>query len=186
MNAYFDSLVYMMIMMVVLFMFSFPAMYIYSNYNALRNEAMYTFTKFSLGNLGKLYFWVTISRRFFYYLLICSDRFRLFAIGMQVWSIAHRSQQIWNYSRISAISKSLHEWQKFIEMLPSFERERCVRSPQVNVWWLGKMCPQCHPDQKYLHDERGHQQLDSGERLFGGIGFLHLNSLYTWWRRPDW
>ena len=29
MNAYFDSLVYMMIMMVVLFMFSFPTMYIY-------------------------------------------------------------------------------------------------------------------------------------------------------------
>jgi hypothetical protein len=60
MNAYFDSLVYMMIMMVVLFMFSFPAMYIYSNYNALRNEAMYTFTKFSLGNLGKRLYYLNL------------------------------------------------------------------------------------------------------------------------------
>ena len=55
MNAYFDILVYMMIMMLILFVFSFPAMYIYSNYNALRNEAMYMFTKFSLGNLGNIF-----------------------------------------------------------------------------------------------------------------------------------
>ena len=89
MNAYFDSLVYMMILMVVLFMFSFPAMYIYSNYNALRNEAMYTFTKLSLGNLGKQIYLVISYRRFFYYLLICSDRFGVFAFGMQKRGIAH-------------------------------------------------------------------------------------------------
>ena len=53
MNAYFDTLKYMMILMLLIFVFSFPAIKIYSSYDALKNEAMYMFTKYSLGNLGK-------------------------------------------------------------------------------------------------------------------------------------
>ncbi len=52
MKAYYDSLIYMMILMFILFVFSLPAMNIYSKHNALRNENMYMFTKYSLGNLG--------------------------------------------------------------------------------------------------------------------------------------
>lgn len=52
MNAYFDTLKFMMILMLVLFLFSYPAMHIYSKYNALQHENMYLFTRFSLGNLG--------------------------------------------------------------------------------------------------------------------------------------
>ena len=37
MNAFFDTLKYMMILMIILFTFSFPAMYIYSSFNALEN-----------------------------------------------------------------------------------------------------------------------------------------------------
>ena len=53
MNAYFDTLKYMMILMFILFLFSMPAMYVYSSYSALQNENMYVFTKLSLGNMGK-------------------------------------------------------------------------------------------------------------------------------------
>ncbi len=53
MNAYFDTLKYMMIMMLLIFVFSFPAIKIYSSYDGLKNGAMYMFTKYSLGNLGK-------------------------------------------------------------------------------------------------------------------------------------
>lgn len=52
MNAYFDTLKYMMILMFVLLVISLPAMSLYSSYNALQNENMYMFTKFSLGNMG--------------------------------------------------------------------------------------------------------------------------------------
>ena len=52
MNAYFDTLKFMMILMFILFLFSYPAMYIYSSYDALKHENMYLFTRFSLGNLG--------------------------------------------------------------------------------------------------------------------------------------
>lgn len=52
MNAYFDTLKYMMIMMLLIFVFSFPAIKIYSSYDGLKNGAMYMFTKYSLGNLG--------------------------------------------------------------------------------------------------------------------------------------
>jgi hypothetical protein len=55
MNAYFDTLKYMMILMLLIFVFSFPALKIYSSYDALKNEAMFMFTKYSLGNLGKHY-----------------------------------------------------------------------------------------------------------------------------------
>jgi hypothetical protein len=52
MNAYFDTLKYMMILMLILFAISVPAMTLYSSYNALQNENMYLFTKYSLGNMG--------------------------------------------------------------------------------------------------------------------------------------
>jgi hypothetical protein len=52
MNAYFDTLKFMMILMFCLFVFSLPAMHIYSSYNSLMHENMYLFTRFSLGNLG--------------------------------------------------------------------------------------------------------------------------------------
>ena len=52
MNAYFDTLKFMMILMMLLFLFNFPAMHIYSQYDSLKNEAMYLFTRLSLGNLG--------------------------------------------------------------------------------------------------------------------------------------
>jgi len=52
MNAYFDTLKYMMILMSILFAISLPAMTLYSSYNALQNENMYLFTKYSLGNMG--------------------------------------------------------------------------------------------------------------------------------------
>ena len=52
MNAYFDTLLYLMIMMVFICVFSLPSMYIYSSYSAIRGEAMGTITQFSLGNMG--------------------------------------------------------------------------------------------------------------------------------------
>ena len=52
MNAYFDTLKYMMILMFILFLFSVPAMAIYNSYDALKSQPMYLFTRLSLGNLG--------------------------------------------------------------------------------------------------------------------------------------
>jgi len=53
MNAYFDTLKYLMILMILIYVFSFPTLLIYKSYDSLKNEAMYMFTKYSLGNLGK-------------------------------------------------------------------------------------------------------------------------------------
>jgi hypothetical protein len=52
MNAYFDTLKYMMVLMFLIFTFNFPAMHIYSSFDSLKHEAMYMFTQYSLGNLG--------------------------------------------------------------------------------------------------------------------------------------
>jgi hypothetical protein len=56
MNAYFDTLRYLMILMFILMLFSLPAMFIYSRYNALEHQDKYIFNKFALGNMGKIYF----------------------------------------------------------------------------------------------------------------------------------
>ena len=52
MNAYFDTLFYLMIMMVFISVFSLPSMYIYSSYSGIRADAMGSITQFSLGNMG--------------------------------------------------------------------------------------------------------------------------------------
>ena len=61
MNAYFDTLKYMMVLMLILFIFSMPAMYIYKSYNSLQHENMYLFTQLSLGNLGNILSRLTIN-----------------------------------------------------------------------------------------------------------------------------
>lgn len=52
MNAYFDTLRYLMILMLLIFVFSVPTMYIYSSWGAIEKDAMGAITKFSLGNMG--------------------------------------------------------------------------------------------------------------------------------------
>jgi hypothetical protein len=84
MNAYFDTLKFMMILMLILFFFSSPAMYIYSNYNALQHETMYMFTRLSLGNLGNDK-WITLDRRCCNYMLICPVGLAVPADVLQVW-----------------------------------------------------------------------------------------------------
>lgn len=54
MNAYFDTLRYLMIMMLLIFVFSIPAMTIYNSYGAIEKDAMGMITKYSLGNMGKI------------------------------------------------------------------------------------------------------------------------------------
>lgn len=54
MNAYFEKLKYFMILMMFLFFFSLPSIYIYQSYDALASQPMSFVTKYSLGNMGML------------------------------------------------------------------------------------------------------------------------------------
>jgi hypothetical protein len=87
MNAYFDTLKYMMILMLLIFVFSFPALKIYSSYDGLKNEAMYMFTKYSLGNLGKYNKSSnSIANRWFLNNLPnCANRFQLLTNFLPYW-----------------------------------------------------------------------------------------------------
>lgn len=78
MNAYFDTLKYMMILMLLIFVFSLPALKIYSSYDALKDGAMYMFTKYSLGNLGKNLY-IIFFRGLANNMPDCSYRFNLYA-----------------------------------------------------------------------------------------------------------
>lgn len=55
MNAYFDTLRYLMTAMLFIFAFLIPTMGIYQYYGAIKNDAMGVITQFSLGNMGKIY-----------------------------------------------------------------------------------------------------------------------------------
>lgn len=55
MNAYFDTLRYLMILMLFIFVFMIPIMAIYQHYGAIKNDAMGVVTQFSLGNMGKIF-----------------------------------------------------------------------------------------------------------------------------------
>jgi len=52
MNAYYDTLKYMMILMMLLFTFSLPSVFIYSSYSGIVKNSMGFITRFSLGNMG--------------------------------------------------------------------------------------------------------------------------------------
>lgn len=78
MNAYFDTLKYMMILMLLIFVFSLPALKIYASYDALKDGAMYMFTKYSLGNLGKNTN-INFFRRLPNNMPDCSNRFYIYA-----------------------------------------------------------------------------------------------------------
>jgi hypothetical protein len=52
MNAYYDTLKYLMVLMLLLFVFSLPSVFIYSGYGALVKQSMGFVTKYSLGNMG--------------------------------------------------------------------------------------------------------------------------------------
>jgi hypothetical protein len=54
MNAYFDLLRYLSLLMFLIFVFSIPAMTIYKSYGAIKDDAMGVITQFSLGNMGKI------------------------------------------------------------------------------------------------------------------------------------
>jgi hypothetical protein len=56
MNAYFDTLRYLMILMLFVFVFFIPNMAIYSHYGAIKSDAMGVVTQFSLGNMGKIFY----------------------------------------------------------------------------------------------------------------------------------
>jgi lipoprotein signal peptidase len=52
MNAYYDTLKYMMILMMLLFTFSLPSVFIYSSHSGIVKNSMGIITQFSLGNMG--------------------------------------------------------------------------------------------------------------------------------------
>ena len=52
MNAYFDTLKYLMIMMSFITLFCIPTMSIYAKYGAVGEESLDPFTIFTLGNMG--------------------------------------------------------------------------------------------------------------------------------------
>jgi hypothetical protein len=52
MNAYFDTLRYLMFMMLFIFVCIMPVMYLYSGYQGISKDAMGAVTRFSLGNMG--------------------------------------------------------------------------------------------------------------------------------------
>ena len=54
MNAYFDTLKYLMQMMIFITIFSIPTMSIYAKYGAVKQESLDPFTVLSLGNMGIL------------------------------------------------------------------------------------------------------------------------------------
>ena len=54
MNAYYDTLKYMMVLMILLFTFSLPSVFIYSSYEGIVKQPMGFITKYSLGNMGIL------------------------------------------------------------------------------------------------------------------------------------
>jgi hypothetical protein len=55
MNAYYDTLKYLVMLMLLIFVFSLPSMYIYKSYSGLAAEPMYGITRYSLGNMGGAY-----------------------------------------------------------------------------------------------------------------------------------
>lgn len=55
MNAYYDTLKYLMVLMLLLFVFSFPSVMIYSSYEGIVRQPMGFITKYSLGNMGTPY-----------------------------------------------------------------------------------------------------------------------------------
>lgn len=52
MNAYFDTIKYLLNLMWLMLCFSMPIQFMYSGYDALKGQPMYMITKYSLGNLG--------------------------------------------------------------------------------------------------------------------------------------
>ena len=52
MNAYFDTLKYLMQMMMFITLFCIPTMSIYAKYGAVKQESLDPFTVLSLGNMG--------------------------------------------------------------------------------------------------------------------------------------
>ena len=52
MNAYFDTLKYLMQMMIFITIFTIPTMSIYAKYGAVKQESLDPFTVLSLGNMG--------------------------------------------------------------------------------------------------------------------------------------
>jgi hypothetical protein len=59
MNAYYDTLKYMMVLMMLLFVFSLPSVFIYSSYTGIVKQSMGFITRFSLGNMGIFHFLLT-------------------------------------------------------------------------------------------------------------------------------
>jgi hypothetical protein len=54
MNAYYDSLKYLIVLMLLLFVFSLPSVFIYSSYSGIVKQPMGFITRYSLGNMGKI------------------------------------------------------------------------------------------------------------------------------------
>lgn len=52
MNAYYDTLKYFMVLMILLFVFSLPSVFVYSSYTGIVKQSMGFITRFSLGNMG--------------------------------------------------------------------------------------------------------------------------------------
>lgn len=52
MNAYYDTLKYLVMLMLLIFTFSLPSMYVYNSYQGLAGEPMFGITRYSLGNMG--------------------------------------------------------------------------------------------------------------------------------------
>lgn len=52
MGAYFETIKYLMWMMLFIFLCMMPVMYIYKGFNGIKYDAMGVVTQFSLGNMG--------------------------------------------------------------------------------------------------------------------------------------
>lgn len=64
MNAYYDTLKYMMVLMMLLFVFSLPSVFIYSSYTGIVKNTMGFITRFSLGNMGIFDLFKLFARRY--------------------------------------------------------------------------------------------------------------------------
>lgn len=53
MNAYFEKLKYFTILMLLMFIFSLPAISVFKSYSGLTKQPMGMITKYSLGNMGE-------------------------------------------------------------------------------------------------------------------------------------
>ena len=52
MNAYYDTLKYLVMLMLLIFTFSLPSILIYNSYEGISSDPMGAITRYSLGNMG--------------------------------------------------------------------------------------------------------------------------------------